>query len=85
MQAKAAELREKLGNRYERYGDTSNPDAVIRFRHYDSTDYLFVVNDKRTFGDYVGHHGKVMEQGLPQTAQIQLNRRGCLRIRPRQT
>lgn len=75
LQAKAAELREKLGSRYQRYADSSDPDAVLRARHYDSTDYLFVINDKRTFGEYVGHHGKVMEQGMPLTVDIQVNRR----------
>ena len=76
MQARAAELRQAIDAQYERYGDAASPDTVLRFRHYDSTDYLFVLNDKRTFGNYVGQHGKVMEQGLPHTDELQVRRGG---------
>jgi hypothetical protein len=48
---------------------------VLRCRQYGDADYLFVVNDRRTFGDYVGHHGKVMEQGLPLAAKVSVRRR----------
>ena len=75
LQAKATALREELDTVYRRYGDSSSPDAVIRFRQYGSTDYLFVINDKRTFGDYVGHHGLVMEKGLPLDATVTVARR----------
>jgi hypothetical protein len=76
LQAKAAELRKELDTIYERYGESSNPDVVVRFRQYRGTDYLFAVNDKRTFGDYVGHHGRVMEKGLPSEARLSVRRAG---------
>jgi len=76
LQAKAAALRRELNPRYKRHGDSSNPDVVVRFRQYGGTDYLFAVNDKRTFGDYVGHHGKVMEKGLPDSAELSVAREG---------
>lgn len=72
--AKAAALRKRLDPLYQRYGDSSHPDIIPRFRRYGTTDYLFLVNDKRTFGRYVGHHGKVMEKGLPQSATIEIRR-----------
>jgi hypothetical protein len=75
LQAKAAALRRGLDPVYRRYGDSSNPDVIVRFRRYGNTDYLFAINDKRTFGDYVGHHGKVMEKGLPNSADLSVNRR----------
>ncbi|MBO5723930.1 MAG: hypothetical protein J6S58_03800, partial [Lentisphaeria bacterium] len=34
------------------------------------SDYLFVINDKRTYGDYVGHFGHVMEKGLPNQGRV---------------
>ena len=74
LQAKAAALRADLDAFYARYGDASDQDTVIRFRRYASTDYLFALNDKRTFGTYVGHHGKVMEKGLPNAAEISVRR-----------
>jgi len=74
LQAKAAELRRKLDPLYQRYADSSNPEVVVRLRQYQNTDYLFAVNDKRTFGTYVGHHGKVMEKGLPTRATLFVRR-----------
>jgi len=75
LQTMAADLRRELDAFYARYADSSNPDVVVRMRQYGGTDYLFAVNDNRTFGDYVGHHGKVMEQGLPSTATLSLSRK----------
>ena len=75
LKARAADLRTELDDFYERYGDSSNPDVVVRFRQHGSTDYLFALNDKRTFGDYVGHHGKVMEKGLPNEARLSVQRK----------
>ena len=46
-------------------------------RSYGSTDYLFAVNDRREFGDYVGHHGLVMENGLPTDAKLIIRRGGA--------
>jgi hypothetical protein len=75
LQAKAAELRRELDAFYTRYGDSPNPDIVLRFRQYRDSDYLFVLNDKRTFGNYVGHHAKVMEKGLPNPATLAVRRK----------
>lgn len=72
--AKAAELRAALAGRYQGYCDSSNPDVVVRCRTYGTTDYLFAVNDRREFGDYVGQHGLVMENGLPSEATLTLKR-----------
>ena len=74
LQAKALELRRQLDPLYQRYADSSDPDAVVRVRTYRNADYLFIINDRRTFGDYVGHHGRVMEKGLPLKATVSLRR-----------
>ena len=74
LQVLAHQLRTELDPFYERYGDSSDPDVVVRFRQYGDTDYLFAINDKRTFGTYVGHHGLVMEKGLPNAATLTVNR-----------
>lgn len=70
--AKADELRHELDPFYDRYAVTSNPDLVPRVRRYGSADYVFVLNDRRTYGDYVGHHRKVMEKGLPNQGTLRL-------------
>lgn len=74
LQERATDLREQLEGLYTWPLDSSNPDVVVRGRRFGGTDYVFVVNDHRTFGDYVGHHGRVMEKGLPAEARISLRR-----------
>ncbi|MBT6145229.1 MAG: hypothetical protein HOH74_07370, partial [Gemmatimonadetes bacterium] len=74
LQAKAAQLRRELDPYVERYGESDNPDVVVRFRQSGNNDYLFVINDHRAFGDYVGHHGRVMEVGLPSSAAVTVRR-----------
>ena len=74
LQQLATALRDELDVVYEHYTDSSNMDVVTRCRRYGTTDYLFAVNDKRTFGNYVGHHGKVMEKGLPNSATLSVRR-----------
>ena len=72
--AAAASLRAQLDMAYRRYAESSTPDVITRVRSYGSTDYLFAVNDLREFGDYVGHHGLVMENGLPTDAELSIRR-----------
>jgi hypothetical protein len=43
-------------------------------RQYKETDYVFVVNDRREYGNYVGQHGLVMENGLPSHAVLTVRR-----------
>jgi hypothetical protein len=71
---KAEELRQALTGMYQPYGDSSSADVITRCRAYGSTDYLFAVNDRREFGDYVGQHGLVMENGLPTDVSLSLKR-----------
>ncbi len=77
LQAKAAELRQALDPLYRRHVDSSQPDLVVRCRQYGRSDYVFVLNDRRTFGDYVGHHGRVMEKGLPLEGTVTVRQPGA--------
>jgi hypothetical protein len=74
LQETAAKLRQQLDTRYHRYGESTNSDVLVRFRRYGSSDYLFAVNDRREFGNYVGHHGLVMENGLPSDTRLVVQR-----------
>ncbi|MBK8482584.1 MAG: hypothetical protein IPL40_15700 [Proteobacteria bacterium] len=76
LQREAGVLREALKKAVARYADSSNPDVVVHARRYRDADYLFAINDSRTFGDYVGHHGLVMEKGLSATATLRVARSG---------
>lgn len=74
--AKAHELRAALGQHYRPWCDSSNADIVPRRRVWQGSDYLFAVNDKREFGNYVGQHGLVMEDGLPSETTLKIARTG---------
>ena len=76
IRANAARLREQLDARYSRFAECDNPEILTRVRTDGNSDYLFVMNDRRTFGSYVGQHGLVMENGLPSEASIRLDRIG---------
>jgi hypothetical protein len=71
---RAAKLRQDLGRYYARAADSSNPEVIVRLRQYEKSDYFFAVNDHRTFGDYVGQHGLVMEKGLASQTTLSLSR-----------
>lgn len=68
-------LRKQLEPYFQPYSDSSDPDLVTWVRTSGETDYLFVINDKRTFGDYIGQYGKVMEKGLPITGTVTVRRK----------
>ena len=42
-------------------------------RAWRGTTYVFALNDKRTFGDYVGQWGLTMEKGLPFAGEVTLS------------
>jgi hypothetical protein len=72
--AAAAELRRALDARYTRVVECTNPEIITRRRTADEGECVFVVNDHREFGTYVGQHGLVMENALPSSGEITLNR-----------
>ena len=74
LQDRAAKLRRWLKDRYRWYVDSDDSDIVVRRRRFGSTDYIFAVNDRRTYGTYVGSYGLVMEDGLPSSGTITLQR-----------
>lgn len=68
----SAELRKQLDGKYRRVVDTSSPEIVSHLRRAGSTDYLFLVNDAREPGSYVGQYGMVHELGLPTSVDVKL-------------
>ncbi|MFZ2277663.1 MAG: LamG domain-containing protein [Prosthecobacter sp.] len=49
-----------------------NPEIIVRTRKFGDATYVFVVNDQREFGNYVGQHGLVMENGVPSSGVVSL-------------
>ncbi len=74
----AAKLRAELDTFYQRPLDSDNPRVIVRKRSTGGADYLFAINDHRTFGDYIGHHRLVMEKGLPSRARLTLRRENAV-------
>lgn len=63
-------LRKALAGRYEPFADSSSPELVTFNRQWGDVPYLFVINDKRDFGDYVGPWGRLMEKGMPYSGWV---------------
>ncbi len=72
---KASQLKQLLMGRYQRFVESDNPEVITRARRFGTSDYIFAINDHRTFGTYVGQHGLVQEDGLPSTARIHVRRK----------
>ncbi len=71
---KARELRAELAQVYTPYIEADTPEAIVHSRRFGSTDYLFAVNDRRTYGDYIGQYRRVMEKGEPLEATLTVRR-----------
>ena len=76
LQELSKELRKALDPYLPTPFRTSNMDLVGRMRRHGTSDYLFVMNDRRTYGDYVGQYRLVMEKGLPNAGRVSLARTG---------
>ena len=70
LQKLGREIADVLKEHYDSPVGASDPDIVLRRRGNDEADYLFVINDKRTFGDYLGPWKLVMEKGLPVSGTV---------------
>ena len=68
------QLRGELAWAYKPYGDSDNPYIIVHVRTYRAADYVFAVNDKRTFGDYVGPWKTLEEKGLPNDGTVTVRR-----------
>ena len=73
LQQLGREINTVLAKSYPNAVAVSNQDLVVRRRGNDQADYVFVINDKRTFGDYVGQWGLVQEKGLPNSGTVTVN------------
>ena len=74
MLSAADALRRTLKERYayEPKADSSSPEIVTYSRAWRGTPYVFALNDRRTFGDYVGQWGLTMEKGLSFSGNVTL-------------
>lgn len=68
VQRYAENLRKDLSFRQK--FDSSSPEIITFARKWRDVDYVFAINDKRDFGDYVGQWGLIMEKGLPFEGEV---------------
>ena len=68
------ELRGKLDWAYRPHADTDNGDIFAHVRTYRDADYVFAINDRRTYGDYIGPWKMMTEKGLPNAGTVTLRR-----------
>lgn len=73
MEAYTAQLREKLDALVSREVDCSSPTALLNMLQSGEAKYLFVVNDKRTYGERVGEYRAMLDEAVAQTVTISLN------------
>ena len=72
----AMELKDIAKRHVKLPADTENPDIVLMTRTSGDADYVFAINDRREYGDYVGKAWKrVMEKGLPNSGTVVLSRK----------
>lgn len=73
MERYAAKLRSKLGDKAPRVVDCSSPTALLNMLEAGAAKYLFVINDKRTYGERVGQYQAMLDKAVPQTVTLTLN------------
>jgi hypothetical protein len=72
MLSQVKSVRASLASRYSPPADSSSPEIVVYSRSWNGINYLFAINDHRTFGDYVGAWGLTMEKGLPYEGEVHI-------------
>ena len=70
LQALGKEIAAKLKSVYTSPMSASNQDIVLYRRGIPGADYVFAINDKRTFGNYLGQWKRLMEKGLPNSGTV---------------
>jgi hypothetical protein len=80
MESYAQELRSLLDGKVERQVDASVPTVILNLLEYDEVSYLFIVNDKRTYGERVGKWKAMLEKGVAQNVTIKWKIKGRVPI-----
>ncbi len=71
MESYASQLRKQLPD-IPRVADCPQPSVSLNMLEKDDARYLFVVNDKRTYGERFGQYKAMLEKTVPQTVPITL-------------
>ena len=66
-------LLEALAPGYRPYA-SATADIIPYVRTFRDADYVFAINDRRGYGDYVGAWKRVLDRGLPNKGAVRVNR-----------
>ena len=66
----ALRIQEGLRGRYRAPFEVTEPEVLVRLRGSAEGGYVFVLNDRREAGTYVGQHGLMMENGVPSSGKV---------------
>jgi len=69
---KARLIRSALRGRFELEYDCDSTEVIMNAAKAKGITYLFVINDKRRAGNYVGQFGNVLEEGVPQSVKVEI-------------
>lgn len=72
MRVRVAEVRRALGDRFPRYVDSDSFEVVFNVLERGPVKYVFMVNDRRTYGDRFGRWKTFHECGVEQTVTARL-------------
>jgi len=72
MEKYAAELRSRLDKRIPRKVDADSPQVMLSLAQGGGANYLFVINDKRTYSDRLKAYQSQLDQLVPQTPELRL-------------
>lgn len=75
MRRAAKELKESIAHVHAPYADSPSADIIVHARTYRNADYVFAINDRRGFGDYIGPWKKIPEKGLPNEGVVTVRRK----------
>ena len=79
----AGMLRSTIGKEIKNAAESSSTEVFIRSLNKNKSHYIFVINDRRTFGDYFGKKYKaVYEAGVPQKVRVKVNVPGTVYLYP---
>jgi len=74
--AQAQVVRQALAGKIRRWADCDSPSVILQTLEEGDTKYLFVINNLRRAGDYLGPWGKVLDDGVAQSVRIRVHQVG---------
>ena len=68
-------LKNSLAPFYRPPADSDNAHILTFVRTFGTSDYVFAINDKREFGDYVGQWKRILERGCANAGKVTVRRK----------